>query len=328
MASQAADVGTGWRRDGMPAEGWTAPDAGRRLQLVLAAIWLLDALLQFQAFMFSRGFAQMLGATAAGNPAIIADPITWSARIIAGHPTATNATFALIQLALGLGIAWRPTLKLALASSVVWSLAVWWFGEGLGGVLNGTASPVNGAPGAVIIYALLAILLWPPAQVQPAQVQVQPAPFVAGRFTGVQVARALWLVLWGSLAYLAVLPATRAPKAVGGMVAQMASGEPGWLARTDDQLGAFLTRHGPAAAMVLAIALALVAVSVYLPRPAVRAGVVLALVTAAFLWIAQGLGGMLAGGGTDPDSGPLLALVALAYWPLNPETREARAEGA
>jgi hypothetical protein len=85
--------------------------------------------------------------------------------------------------------------------------------------------------------------------------------------------------------------------------------------------------------VVLAIALALVAVSVYLPRPGVRAGVVLAgvvlaLVTAAFLWIAQGLGGMLAGGGTDPGSGPLLALVALAYWPLNPGTREARAEGA
>jgi hypothetical protein len=34
---------------------------------------------------------------------------------------------------------------------------------------------------------------------------------------------------------------------------------------------------------------------------------------------------MLAGGGTDPASGPLLAL---AYWPLNPETREAHAEGA
>jgi hypothetical protein len=328
MASQAADVGAGWRRDGMPAEGWTAPDAGRRLQLVLAAIWLLNALLQFQAIMFSRGFAQMLGATAAGNPAVIADPITWSARIIGAHPTATNATFALIQLALGLGIAWRPTLKLALASSVVWSLAVWWFGEGLGGVLNGTASPVNGAPGAVVIYALLAVLLWPPVQVQVQPAQIQATPFVAGRFTGVQVARALWLVLWGSLAYLAVLPATRAPKAFGGMVAQMASGEPGWLARADDQLGALLTRHGPAAAVVLAIALALVAVSVYLPRPAVRAGVVLALVTAAFLWIAQGLGGMLAGGGTDPESGPLLALVALAYWPLNPETREARAEGA
>ena len=67
---------------------------------------------------------------------------------------------------------------------------------------------------------------------------------------------------------------------------------------------------------ILAIALALVAVSVYLPAPAARAGVVLAIVIAAFIWMAEGLGGMLTGGGTDPNSGPLLALVALAYWPL------------
>jgi hypothetical protein len=96
----------------------------------------------------------------------------------------------------------------------------------------------------------------------------------------------------------------------------MASGQPGWLSSVDNHLGAFLTSHGPATAVILAIVLALVAVSVCLPRPAARAGVVLAIVTAAFIWIAEGLGGMLTGGGTDPNSGPLLALVAVAYWPL------------
>jgi drug/metabolite transporter (DMT)-like permease len=69
-------------------------------------------------------------------------------------------------------------------------------------------------------------------------------------------------------------------------------------------------------AVVLAIVLAVVAVSAFLPRPGARAGVMLALATAAFLWLAEGLGGMLAGGGTDPNSGPLLALLALAFWPL------------
>ena len=65
---------------------------------------------------------------------------------------AADAAFAVIQLLIGLGIAVRPTVKAALAASIVWSLAVWWLGEGLGGLLNGTAS----APGAVILYALLA----------------------------------------------------------------------------------------------------------------------------------------------------------------------------
>ena len=72
-----------------------------------------------------------------------------------------NTIFATIQLLLGLGIAFRPTVRVALAASVAWSLGVWWFGEGLGGVLSGGASPLNGAPGAVILYALLAVLLWP-----------------------------------------------------------------------------------------------------------------------------------------------------------------------
>jgi hypothetical protein len=313
MASQAADARAraGWLRGigAVHEESWTAPGVRRRLQLVLAGIWLLDAVLQFQAFMFSKGFSQMLGATAAGNPAVIADPINWSAKIIAGHGTATNAVFAFIQLGIGLGIAWRPTLKLALGASIGWALGVWWFGEGLGGVLNGAGGPANGAPGAVIIYALLAVLLWPGRR-------DRAAPFVAGWFTGPNVARALWLVLWGSLAYLALLPATRAPKALGGMVSAMASGQPGWLSSLDNHLAAFLTSHGPAMAVILAVALALVAVSVYPPRPAARAGVVLAIVIAAFIWVAEGLGGMLAGGGTDPNSGPLLALVALAYWPL------------
>jgi hypothetical protein len=47
---------------------WEAPDRRRSLQLALAALWLLDAVLQYQTFMFSQGFPRMLAATAAGNP--------------------------------------------------------------------------------------------------------------------------------------------------------------------------------------------------------------------------------------------------------------------
>jgi hypothetical protein len=290
-------------------EQWSAPDVRRRLQLVLAGVWLLDAILQFQQFMFSNGFSQMLAGTAPGNPSVIASPITWAARIIAHHGTSTNAVFALVQLLLALGIALRPTVRPALAASVVWALGVWWFGEGLGGILNGGASPVNGAPGAVIIYALLAVLLWPPRH-------EKAASFVAGRFTGPVTARVLWLVLWGSLAYFALQPATNAPKALGGMVSGMASGEPGWLASTDNSLGSYLAGHGPGFAVLFAVVFAVVAAGVFLPPPAVKGVLVLAVVTAAFIWLAEGLGGILTGGGTDPNSGPLLVLLAVCYWPL------------
>ena len=37
---------------------------------------------------------------------------------------------------------------------------------------------------------------------------------------------------------------------------------------------------------------------------------------AAVIWVfGEAFGVILTGGGTDPNSGPLLALLALAYWP-------------
>ena len=67
---------------------------------------------------------------------------------------------------------------------------------------------------------------------------------------------------------------------------------------------------------MLAIALLLIAVGVYLPTRISKATLLLAIVLAALIWVfAQALGGILAGGATDVNSGPLLALLALAYWP-------------
>ena len=156
-------------------------DARRALQLALAAIWLLDGVLQYQPFMYTKAFAQMLAGTADGNPAVIARPITWDATLVGHHLVLLNTIFATIQLLLGLGIAFRPTVRPALAASVAWSLGVWWFGEGLGGVLNGAASPLNGAPGAVIIYALLAVLLWPADRASRRTVHRRPGGGRAGR---------------------------------------------------------------------------------------------------------------------------------------------------
>jgi len=266
--------------------------------------------------MFTKAFARMLDSSAAGNPAFVATPIRMSARLIAQHPTVTNAVFALVQLLLALGIGWRPTLRFALASSVVWSAAVWWLGEGLGGVLSGSASPVNGAPGPAILYALLAVLLWPGRR-------DREAPFAAGQFTGPSVARVLWIALWGSLALFALLPATSAPGALARMISSASASQPAWLSALDAHLATFLASQGPIAAFVGASALFAVAVGICLPMPASRAAPIVAIVIALVLSVAQGLGGILIGSSTDPGSGPLLALIALCYWQPRPKDGEA-----
>jgi hypothetical protein len=292
-----------------PSAATTALDARRALQLVLAGIWLLDAVLQYQPFMYTKAFGQMLAGSAAGNPAVIARPIAWQAGLVEHHLVLLVTIFATIQLLIGLGIAMRPTVRVALAASVAWSLGVWWFGEGLGGVLGGAASPLIGAPGAVILYALLAVLLWPADR-------ERPAPFIAARAVGAHAARALWLVLWLSLAYFALTPANRAPQAASRMIAGMEQGEPGWLAAIQRHAAALLAGNGQPASVVLAVVLVAIAIAVYLPRPAARAGLLLAIAAALVIWVvAEAFGGILAGGATDVNSGPLLALLAVAYWP-------------
>jgi hypothetical protein len=153
------------------------------------------------------------------------------------------------------------------------------------------------------------VLLWPADR-------GTPAPFAAARAVGAPVARALWLVLWLSLAYFALVPANRAPQALNGMIAGMESGQPGWLAALDRGTASLVGHQGLAASIVLAAALVIIAVGVYLPPPAARAVLVLAIVVAAVIWVfGEAFGEILAGGATDPNSGPLLALLALTYWP-------------
>lgn len=321
ITASAVVAGSGPRRWALPGSRWARLDRRRQLQLILAAVWLWDGVLQYQSFMFTPAFGrQVLAPTASGNPALIADPITWAARIVEAHPVGINAALATIQLLLGVGIAWRPTVKAALAGSIVWALAVWWLGEGLGGVLAGSANALSGAPGAVILYALLAVVLWPArTPVDTAAQLSSPSSswFVAARPVGATTARLLWLVLWGSLAFFAVQPAQRARQALHDMIAQMASGQPGWLAGIENTTAGLLAGRGETVSIVFAGMLSVIALGVFLPPAAVRVVLVLAVVVAGVIWvIGEGLGGPFSGQATDPNSGPLLALLAAAYWPI------------
>jgi hypothetical protein len=319
----AADGHPGWRI--RPDVETRAPavriDARRALQLALAGLWLLDGVLQFQPAMFTQAFPRMLAASASGNPSVIARPIRWDAALVGHHLVLLNTIFAATQLLLGLGIAFRPTVRLALAASVAWSLAVWWFGEGLGGVLSGAADPRDGGPGAVLIYALIAVLLFPADRPFAAPFAApSAAPFVAARAVGLRAARVLWAVFWLGQAYFVLTPENRAPQAASGLIAGLESGQPGWLASLMRGAAALVDGQGLAVSIALAAAFVLIAAGVYLPVHAARATLVLAIVFAATAWLfVQALGGLLASGATDPQSGPLLALLALAYWPAQPD---------
>ena len=68
MSSGAADVGAGalGRTGSVPlatrVREYFASDSRRAIQTVLGLIWLLDGALQFQSFMYGKGFIQLLTA--------------------------------------------------------------------------------------------------------------------------------------------------------------------------------------------------------------------------------------------------------------------------
>jgi hypothetical protein len=192
---------------------------------------------------------------------------------------------------------------------MVWALAVWWFGESAGEVFQGRATPFGGGPGGVLFYALLAVLLWPS--------EGSDQPFVAARTVGSAAAKAIWVVVWSVLAILSVVGSGRSPRALHDLVAGLNHGQPGWLAHIDRSSESLFLHHGTTTAILLAVVCVIVAAGVYMPPAMAQFTVVLAIVVFALIWVAvQDVGGILAGGATDPNSGLLVVLLALTYWPL------------
>jgi hypothetical protein len=185
---------------------------------------------------------------------------------------------------------------------------VWWFGESLGGILTGS-TPLMGLPGAVVLYGLIAVLLWP---TEPANERPMTSPAMSGPL-GATVPRVLWLALWGSFTYFLLLPANRAPSQIGQGLT-FTDGQPGWVTDFMDDVARLAGGHGTEISIVLATLCALVAIGVFVRR-ITRASLVVAGALGCLFWISEGFGGILTGHGTDPNSGPLLVLLAACYWP-------------
>jgi hypothetical protein len=273
----------------------------RHLQIALGLVWLLDGALQLQPFMLGTGFAQQLIApTAAGQPHFVAGPVEWGASMLAAHPVAWDVPFAAVQLLIGLGLLVPRTARLALAASIPWALGVWFFGEGLGGLASGHVSLLTGAPGAVLLYGVLALAAWPRRDSS----HEAPARWLP----------LAWAVLWVGGAVFQALPGQNTGTAVAGAIS---SGAPGWLGRLDASIAGWITHHGTAVVVALVVAEALIGLAALHRRsrgPAVAAGLVLALA----IWVVgQDLGQLYSGQATDPNSAPLIALMGVGLLGLS-----------
>lgn len=276
----------------------------RSIQLALGGLWLLDGALQLQPQMFTRSFAtQVIAPAAQGQPSVVGGPMTLGIHIILLQPALFNVLFALIQLALGVLILWRPTVKVGLLASVAWSLVVWYGGEGLGGLLTGNASLLMGAPGAAILYAILALAVLPAHQDNQHPGTQRPAAWLP----------LVWAGLWVGGAIAQLLPGQNRTSGLATMISGMGDGAPSWLAATDTHIGNALQGQGWWVIGVLVAAPALIGLLALVPGRmrlvAVSAGVILSL---GFWVVGQNLGGYYTGLATDPNAAPLFILMGVA----------------
>ncbi|MBV8221604.1 MAG: hypothetical protein JO325_24330 [Solirubrobacterales bacterium] len=272
-------------------------------------IWLIDGALQLQPFMFGRGFVtQIIAPNEVDQPGFFAGPIRLAAHLIEPRMVMFNLFAATIQLLIGIGLIYRPTVKAALLTSFGWALGIWWIGEGLGGLFTGHASPLTGAPGAALLYLLAGLIAWP-------RDRSRTATTAAGGLLGERGARIAWALLWLGFAALWLLPANRSDTAVHDAIANAPSGSR-WLSSIESTAAAAAAGHGVPIALSAAILSAAIGLAVLLaacPKPTLVLSTAIAL---GYFVVGQGLGGVLTGSGTDPGTGPLIALLAVSIYPL------------
>lgn len=274
----------------------------RTLQITLGVLWLLDGALQLKPPMFTAAFAhQVVAPLATGQP----QPLHWlleqSSAAIAAVPGPADAVLAGVQLALGAGLLCRTTARLALGASIWWALGVWVFGEGAGQLLVPGATALTGAPGAVLLYAVLAAAAWPSGH--GLGDGLPPRRFLPACSAG----------LWGLFALLQLLPAQRSGAAFASDLTAGTATLPEALAHLAAMLAHLAAGAGPTASILTALLFAGIGAAGLFPGTSRIAASSVAVLVALLIWVLpEAFGQMASGFGTDPNSGPLLVVLAIA----------------
>ena len=282
----------------------------RGVQIGLGLIWLLDGVLQFQTYFYTQPFlTQFINGMTMGQPRPIAHSINWAIGVAAPHLTQYDTLFGLIQVVIGVGILFPPTVRPALLLSFCWAPIVWWFGEGFGMIPAGTANPLTGAPGAVVIYVMIGLLVWPSKRPD-RRSAADGGPI--GELGGL----GMWSVLWVLEAALWLQGANRYADSFSSNIAAQEPLSMHWLASLQASVAKAANGHGLLLAIVLSITSVAIAAGVWtrLRAVALSVGILLAL---AYWLLGQGMGELNTTQATDLNAGPLFLLLALALFPRN-----------
>lgn len=279
------------------------------LQWSLGVLWFLDGLLQLQPGMFSMDMISTIMQPAlSGQPIWMSHLGNWAIAIVSPRIGLVNWGFAGIQLLIGILILMKSQrwVRVGLWLSIVWGLAVWVFGEGLGSILTGTATALSGAPGSVILYVWIAVMLLLP-----------DSSWCLGRTR-------CWIrdgvsLLWFLAAIQQAIPDYWTSVGLSSVFQGNLMMQPRWFINFLSPVVSYSAKNSHVLNGTL---IALMIISGLLLLYGYRWtfwGFWLGTALLLFMWIyGQGFGGIFTGMGTDPNAAPLWWLLMLpAYFTRN-----------
>ena len=294
----------------------------KALQRVLGILWLIDGILQLQPQMFTMNMVNgVMRPMLQGQPALVEPSLQFIVDQTTQHLLEVNLLIAIVQILLGLGflfISDRWIRELVIASWV-WAFIVWFGGEGMSMLFTGTASILSGAPGAVLLYPLLGLAVWPRKQSRSSATEATTKTGDDGLLSR-RILRWVLAAFWLFAALLQLQPNWwqdgQISQTIGAMV-----GQGGLNSVLVDPV---LTQISNATANIeiplnialivifLALGIGLAIVRKNQLRPFLVASIIVSI---AFWYVSQAFGMILTGMATDFNSGLLLVVLALAVWP-------------
>ncbi len=288
------------------------PPARRLIRIGFGLLWLFDGVLQAQPKMAADLPSQVMGPVAASSPHWVQQLVNWSGTAWSDHPVPDATAAVWIQAGIGtwMLVASRgPWSRLAGLASLGWGLAVWVFGESFGGIFVPGLSWLTGAPGAALSYAVAgALIALPDRAWRTARL---------GRLTlagmGLFLAGMAMLQGWPGRGFWQGTYHGQ-PGTLTGMVQSMATiPQPHFLSAWVAGFGSFDAAHGFAVNLAVVAVLALAGAVFLSGRPRlIRSALIAVTVLCLADWVLVEDLGFFGGLGTDPNSMPPFALLAVA----------------
>jgi hypothetical protein len=309
----------------------------KALQRILGVLWLIDGLLQLQPRMFTGNMINsIMRPMLQGQPGLFEPSLNYIVNQTTAHLVEVNLLITIVQVLFGLGFLllsdrWVKELVFA---SIVWAFVVWYGGEGMSMLLTGTASILSGAPGAVLLYPLLGLAIWPRKQ-SSANSNEKSATRKAGNDGLLSRGLLRWVLagFWFFAALLQLQPiwwqSGQISQSIGAMV-----GQGGLNAVLVDPVLIQLANATANIEIPLNIALIVVflalGIGLAVARPEqLRPFLIASIIASVLFWYcSEAFGMILTGMATDFNSGLLVVVMALACWPKVKAMRTLRARVA